>query len=54
MKKNDDNDNDDNNSYDQMIIHNMKMINKIYIQLQDLTRTFSPESIDIFHDIFDH
>ena len=54
VKENDDNDNDNNDFYNQIIIYNMRIINKIYIQLQNLIRTFSPESIDIFRDIFDH
>ena len=36
MKKNDNNDNNDNNFYNQIITYNMRMINKIYIQFQDL------------------
>ena len=54
IKKNDNDDNNDDNFYDQMIIYNMKMINKIYAWFQDLTQIFSFELIDIFHDIFDH
>ena len=54
VKKNDDNNDDDNNFYNQIIIHNMRIINKIYTRFQDLIRILSSESIDIFHDIFNH
>ena len=55
LKENDDNNNDNkDNSYNQMIIHSMKMINKIYTWFQDLMRSLISESIDIFHDISNH
>ena len=54
MKKDNNDEDDDNNLYNQIIIYSMRMINKIYTRFQDLIRTFSSESIDIFHDIFDH
>ena len=54
VKENNDDDDDDDDFYDQMITHSMRMANKIYIRLQDLIRILSPESIDIFRDIFNH
>ena len=54
IKKNDDNDDDDDDFYNQIIIHSMRMTNKIYTRFQDLIRTLSSESIDIFRDIFNH
>ena len=54
IKENDDNDDNNNNSYNQIIIYSMRIINKIYTQFQDLIQIFSPESIDIFHNIFNH
>jgi hypothetical protein len=53
VEEDDDDDDDDDDPYDQMATHSTRTANKVYARLQGLTRTLSPESIDIFRDISD-
>jgi hypothetical protein len=53
LEEDDDDDDDEDNPYDQMATHSTRTANKVYARLQGLTRSLTPESIDIFRDISD-
>jgi DEAD/DEAH box helicase len=52
-EEDDDDDDDEDNPYDQMATHSTRTANKVYARVQGLTRSLTPESIDIFRDISD-